>query len=137
MCPAENPTSRPLEGQHATVLLVEDEVIIRLAIAEYLRDHGFAVIEAASPLEARAVFNAGVDIDVVFSDVDMPGDEDGHIFARWISEHFPHVGVLLTSGVTSGGLGAANAHITFVDKPYAREKILAHIQGLLARRAES
>jgi CheY-like chemotaxis protein len=62
----------------ADVLVVEDEVLIRLVIADYLRECGYRVHEAANAAEAVAVLESGtVAIDIVFSDVLMPGDMDG------------------------------------------------------------
>ena len=65
------------EDRQPAVLVVEDEVLIRSAVAEYLRIAGNLVVEAANAAEAIAVFAAGVPIDVVFSDIHMPGTTDG------------------------------------------------------------
>ena len=55
------------------VLVVEDEILIRSAAAEFLRGAGYKVIEAANAVEAVAVFASRVQIDLVFSDINMPG----------------------------------------------------------------
>ena len=81
-----------------TVLVVEDDVLERGPLAEYLRDAGFRVIEAANAREAIEVFSSEIVIDIVFSDVRMPGGMDGLALARWIGEHSPDIPVLLTSG---------------------------------------
>ena len=71
-----------------TVLIVEDEVLIRLVISEYLRDCGYRVIEAANADEALVVLKQEeLVIDIVLSDVEMPGSMDGFGLARWIREH--------------------------------------------------
>jgi CheY-like chemotaxis protein len=65
-------------GPSQTILVVEDEVLIRLVIAEYLRECGYKVYEAAHADEALAVLQSpDVPIDIVFSDVVMPGRMDG------------------------------------------------------------
>ena len=83
-----------------TVLVVEDEVLIRLVIADYLRDCGYKVHEAVSGEEAIAILQAPeVSIDVVFSDVEMPGSMDGFALARWVRANKPGMEVILTSGI--------------------------------------
>jgi DNA-binding NtrC family response regulator len=137
MCPAEDPTSTPAQRRSATVLVVETEVLIRLNIAEYLREHDINVIEAASAQEARAVFEAGISVDVLFSDVSLSASEDGCDLALWAAKEYPGIALLLTSGVAHGSCDARDAHVTFVTKPYMPEKILALVLGKLARRAQS
>jgi CheY-like chemotaxis protein len=65
-----------------TILVVEDEVLIRLPLAEYLRDCGYRVFEASNVAEAKAVLDADTPVDLVFSDVNMPGNENGFALAR-------------------------------------------------------
>ncbi|MGZ5904834.1 MAG: response regulator, partial [Reyranella sp.] len=67
-----------------TVLVVEDEILVRTVIAAYLRDCGFDVVEAGSADEAVRVLEAGVRIDIVFSDINMPGSLDGFGLAQWL-----------------------------------------------------
>lgn len=81
-----------------TILIVEDELLIRLALSEHLRDLGFEVLEAASAAEAVAMMDRHRGIDLVFSDVRMPGEMDGIALAQWILEHRPGMPVMLTSG---------------------------------------
>ena len=80
------------------ILVVDDEVLIRMAISEYLRECGYLVFEAADGEEAVTVLQAtDKPIDLVFSDCQMPR-MDGFSLARWIREHRPDVRVILTSG---------------------------------------
>ncbi len=136
MCPAEDPTSMAQHGRSATVLVVEVEVLVLLSIAEFLRDQDITVIEASSAAEARAVFDAGIVVDVLFSDISLASESDGRDLALWVAEEFPDVGLLVTSGVAHGASDAASANITFVTKPYMPEKILSLVLGKLARRAQ-
>jgi CheY-like chemotaxis protein len=85
MCPEEEPMKAPDQASVYTVLLVEDEVLIRLGVAEHLREAGFNVVEAATATEAREIMLAGVAIDLVFSDINMPGELDGVGLAKWLS----------------------------------------------------
>lgn len=129
--PANDATSVP-----HVILVVDDEVLIRMAVAEYLRECGFHVFEAADGEEAVTVLTAtDTAIDLVFSDVQMPG-MDGFSLARWIREHRPGVQVLLTSGnPTSIAQKATDlCHLGPVEpKPYDHEPIKQRIQRMLAR----
>ena len=81
-----------------TVLVVEDEVLIRLEITEYLRSQGFRVLEAANGDEAKQILSSGERIEVLFSDVNMPGSIDGLELAYWVRQNHPWIEVILTSG---------------------------------------
>jgi len=93
---ADSPDSQ-IERQR-TVLVVEDDVLERGPLAEYLRDAEFRVIEAANAREAIEVLSSDTTVDIVFSDIRMPGGMDGLGLARWIAERMPDLPVLLTSG---------------------------------------
>jgi CheY-like chemotaxis protein len=119
-----------------TILVVEDDVLIRISLAEYLRDCGFAVLEAASGDEAIEILQArGHDIDLVFSDVQMPGATDGFALARWIRSNLPGVRVLLTSGVAHSAEKAEGLCLDgpMVSKPYDHAKLLADILRMKER----
>ncbi len=124
-------------SQKPVLLLVEDEVLIRFDLADYLRECGFMVLEAASVGDAEAFFTAGLAIDVVFSDIRLLGPRDGVALARWVGSHFPEVPVILTSGVRSALRAAEGAcgHIgDFIDKPYDPVVVEQRIRALIARR---
>lgn len=120
-----------------TVLVVEDEVLIRLVIAEYLRHCGYTVHEAASADEAMTVLNSpGIAVDLVFSDVDMPGSSmDGFGLARWVRAHHPGVNVILTSGAARSVelAGQLCEEGPLLAKPYEPAAALDRIKQLLAR----
>ncbi len=116
------------EARHPVVLMVEDEILIRSAVAEHLRDYGYSVVEAANAEEAIAVFASGEPVDVLFSDVNMPGKMDGLSLARWVDRHHPGVPVLLTSGNRSA-LAEPIGH--FLSKPYRIKQVPNRIRSLL------
>jgi CheY-like chemotaxis protein len=119
-----------------TVLVVEDEVLIRLVIADYLRECGYRVHEAANAAEAVAVLESGtVAIDIVFSDVLMPGDMDGFGLARWVRSHQPNVRVILTSSVErSADIAATLCEAgPLLEKPYEPHGVVDRIRQLIAR----
>ena len=81
------------------VLVVEDEPLILMALAAHLDDKGFTVREACCAADAIAILEKpGCPIDLVFSDVRMPGAMDGFGLSRWIFENRPNVPVILASG---------------------------------------
>jgi DNA-binding NtrC family response regulator len=85
-----------MSDPRATILIVEDEVLVRWAIADYLQDCGFKVLSASSAEEAiDALRQYALEIDIVFSDVRMPGPMDGFGLAAWIRKHRPEVAVIL------------------------------------------
>jgi two-component system, response regulator PdtaR len=124
------------EPGRPTILLVEDDIIIRSPLAEYLQSVGFITVEAANAGEAITLFAARVPIDLVFSDIRMPGPMDGLGLAQWIRQHQPGVPVLLTSG-TSSVARARQVGAVFVAKPYQVAEIAARIRDLLASETPS
>jgi CheY-like chemotaxis protein len=103
------------------VLLVEDEVLIRAAAAETLRMRGFQVVEARDAHEALRVLER-IHIDIVFSDVTMPGCMDGIGLAKWVREYKPALKVILTSGkvyLTSDVTGGRPV----IEKPYRLDDV--------------
>ena len=103
-----------------------------LAVADDLRDYGFRVFEAGDASEARSVMIAGVKLDVVFTDVQMPGDGDGSGLAIWIRQHHPGVEVIITSGWAGADEKArALCHKrALVHKPYENATVLRRIHEL-------
>lgn len=122
-------TARP------TILVVEDELLIRWAIADYLRESGFHVAEAGDVPEAKLVLAAEGAIAVIFTDVQMPGAEDGFDLAIWVRANYGAVHVIVTSG-WSGAAQRASAAFhggAIIAKPYQYELVLRHIRELLAQ----
>ena len=116
-----------------TVLVVEDETMVRMPIAEYLRDCGYNVLEAADASEAIAAVDAEGPVSLVFSDIRMPGKMDGLALAEWFSSHYPAVPVLLTSGYNGGRklpVGSVSGN-RFIEKPYSQTQVARRIAALL------
>src|SRR5262249_20630149 len=85
-----------LNQSQETILVVEDEILIRMPLAQYLRDCGYKVIEAANADEAMTVLShEETVVDVVFTDIEMPGTLDGFGLAKWVRDHRPGVAVIL------------------------------------------
>ncbi|HEV2565683.1 MAG TPA: response regulator [Microvirga sp.] len=123
-----------------TVLVVEDEVLIRLVIADYLRECGYRVHEAVNAEEAVAILQSPeVSVDVVFSDVEMPGSMDGFGLARWIRANKPGTQVILTSGAErSADIAATLCEAgPLMEKPYPSQDVVDRIKQLTAKAKRS
>lgn len=112
------------------ILIAEDEELIRILVVEYLKEAGFKVLEAIHAAHAIAVINVCGPIDLVFTDIQMPGEMDGKALAHWLSQHRPDVPVLLTSGVEKPLMRPA-FNRRFIRKPYALTEVEKHIRELL------
>jgi CheY-like chemotaxis protein len=121
-----------LQQAKRTILVVEDEIMIRLMISHYLRDSGFDVIEASNAQDAVRVL-LELKVDLVFTDLQMPGSMDGIGLARRIQAEWPDMKVILTSGaVTASALPAdLRDRATLVQKPYRLDAIAEQIRVLL------
>jgi DNA-binding NtrC family response regulator len=126
------PAELPSMALRRTVLLVEDKILVRGTTAEFLRDLGFLVIEAANATEATAVLASRVPVDIVFTDWQKPLGMDGVALARWIGQHHPQVEVLLASGhAYDHGWAAVIPRESFFSKPYDLDKVAARILAVL------
>jgi len=119
-----------------TVLVVEDEILVRMPIAQYLRDCGYKVVEAANADEAMTVLlHREMAVDLVFSDIEMPGSVDGFGLAKWIRENRPGLDVLLAGTVSRAVDGAEElCEEGPIPKPYEAQTVHNHIRRLLAAR---
>jgi len=121
-----------------TVLVVEDEVLIRMVISAYLRDCGYQVIEAVNAEEAIAVLQqTDLTIDVVLSDLEMPGSMDGFGLSQWVREHRKGLHVILIGNPARAADVAAELCDSgpTLSKPYEPKLVVDRIRRLLAERA--
>ena len=114
-----------------TVLVVEDEVLIRLDIAACLEEAGFDVIEAANADEAIEILEGRDDVRVVFTDVDMPGSMDGLKLASFVRERWPPIKLIVTSGHVRVEAADLPAGGRFFKKPYQRAQIAQAVTEML------
>jgi CheY-like chemotaxis protein len=115
----------------ATVLVVEDEAILRMLNAEMLEDAGFRVLEAGSADEAVNILERSPDVRVMFSDVKMPGTMDGIDLARLVHDRWPNIGILLTSGHIRPNREDLPNDGRFVAKPYVVNSVISEINRLI------
>ncbi|MCD7058472.1 response regulator [Pelagibacterium xiamenense] len=109
------------------VLVVEDEPLLRLDIAQAFEDAGFTVLEAATVDEALEALGRGIDVDLIFTDIETPGRHNGLDLVEIARAHWPDVPVL----VTSGKHRPETPRIAwFFPKPYDATKIVTQARSL-------
>jgi CheY-like chemotaxis protein len=120
-----------------TVLVVEDEIFVRMVISDYLRSCGYKVVEAANADEALVVLqHIEITVDVVFSDIEMPGSMGGFELAKWLRTHRPEVEVILTGNVPRAAEAASElCESGPLPKPYEPQIAADRIRQLIALRA--
>jgi DNA-binding NtrC family response regulator len=110
------------------MLLVEDDPFVRMVTADYFREAGFLVIEALDAAEAIQVMSQ-TEIDVVFTDIRMPGEMSGSHLAIWINERHKGLPVLITSGVFAGTRYPLAKN--FFPKPYRLDAVHKRVLEVL------
>jgi CheY-like chemotaxis protein len=125
---ALDPRSRGLgvptgKVEMATVLVVEDETLIRELVAEELEEAGYTVVIATNADKAIAIFEARQDIHLLFTDIDMPGSMDGLKLAAAVRDRWPPVHIIITTGKVRPLEIPANA--LFIPKPYVGKNVVA------------
>jgi len=110
-----------------TVLLVEDEPIIRMMMVDSFEDHGFRVLEASSAKDALELLARREDIAALFTDVEMPGRMDGYDLAKESRQSHPHIAVVIASGRRMPGPGDLPPGGKFIPKPYLPENVVTTV----------
>ena len=132
------PCSAPGDGakapapRKAHILVVEDEVLIRMMVSDAFRDEGHSVIEAFNGDEAADLLMTGKAVDLIFSDVRMPGSLDGLGLLALVRDRFPDVPVILTSGHLEPREAMAEGARCFIGKPYLLGEVLTLVARELA-----
>jgi two-component system NtrC family sensor kinase len=111
-----------------TVLLVEDNTDVAEVGAGYLRQLGYRVRNVANAQAALASLRMDAGVDLVFTDILMPGGMNGVELARDIGERFPDIPVLLTTGYSASAQGAVREGLVVLQKPYDLDSLKRHIQ---------
>ena len=120
-----------------TVLVVEDEPILRMDAVDLLEDAGFAVVEAANGAAALKLLAERDDIGLLFTDVHMPGQPNGFALAHQVHADRPEIAIVVCSGLHEPGPGDLPAEARFIAKPFTPRTVLEAIKRLnLPRRGE-
>jgi PAS domain S-box-containing protein len=134
--PIEAPTQGSLEGRSEVILVVEDDDMVRASSVGMLRDLGYICLHAPDGAAALELLRAGVKVDLLFTDVVMPGAIRGGELATEAQKLKPGLPVLFTSGYTEDAIvhdGRLDPGVQLLSKPFTREDLARKIRGLLSR----
>jgi len=124
-----------VEKLPVSVLIVEDESLIRLETAECVGQEGFVVYEAANADEAIRILENHNEIRLVFTDINMPGSMDGLKLSHYVRGRWPPVKIIVTSGLVKVRPEDLPPGALFIGKPYDPESIARRFQDLIATAA--
>jgi CheY-like chemotaxis protein len=127
----------PAVGGAETILLVEDDAAVQATAADTLTELGYRVLKANDGQSALIILQSGISIDLLFTDVVMPGPIRSPDLARQARQLQPHIEVLFTSGYTQNAIvhgGRLDPGVELISKPYRREDLARKIRTMLAQR---
>ncbi|KVF02078.1 hybrid sensor histidine kinase/response regulator [Burkholderia vietnamiensis] len=131
--PACAPRPDPVRGRE-TILIVEDDADVRLTVVDMLAQLGYKVLSASDGEAALRILDSGTPIDLLFTDVIMPGHIKGGELARRAAQRTPPLPVLFTSGYTRDEIfhsGRLDPGVMLLGKPYRRDELAARIRSVL------
>jgi CheY-like chemotaxis protein len=122
------PLPRPL--LQSTVLVVEDDEVLRMCAAEVVADAGFSPVEAANADEAFAILENRSDIALLFTDIQMPGLD----LARAVHDRWPAIKIILVSGRVELSERERPVNSRFFQKPFAMKQMIEGLQEMISSR---
>lgn len=128
------------EGGNEVILVVEDDEAVRITTTALLRELGYSVLEAENADNGMAIVNSGLKIDLLFTDVVMPGTLRSPDLARRAKEKLPNLGVLFTSGYTQNSIvhaGRLDEGVELIGKPYTLDQLSRKVRQVLDAREVS
>ena len=124
----------PIPGS-AKVLVVEDEMLLRMRAVDIVADAGFTPIEAVNADEALAILESRSDVDLLFTDIQMPGSMDGLKLAHAVYERWPSIKIILVSGKLTPTDSERPTDSRFFGKPLEVKQMIAEIQEMIGQGA--
>jgi PAS domain S-box-containing protein len=134
--PEADVSSKTVEGGAETILLVEDDPAVQAIAVDILSSLGYKVLKAVDGQSALSILHSGVWIDLLFTDVVMPGPIQSPDLARRAQAILPKIAVLFTSGYTENAIvhgGRLNAGVELISKPYRREELAHKVRQVLSK----
>ncbi|MGC2811417.1 MAG: HWE histidine kinase domain-containing protein [Bradyrhizobium sp.] len=117
------------------VLVVEDEMVLRMRAADIVEDAGFHPVEAVNADEALSILESRSDISLLFTDIQMPGTMDGLKLAQAVHDRWPAIKIILVSGQVSPSEADRPADSRFFGKPLGVEQVIAELQAMVGKGA--
>jgi CheY-like chemotaxis protein len=138
---AEEPAATPAMPRGSeTILVVEDDALVRRYVTAQLESLGYTTIAAADGAAALALVDRGAQFDLLFTDVIMPGGMNGRQLAECVLMRRPGVNVLYTSGYTENAIvhhGRLDPGVALLNKPYRKSDLARKIREALGARANA
>jgi CheY-like chemotaxis protein len=123
---------QPKAGTRPVVLIVEDELLVRLDAVEVIEADGFEVVEAKNADDAIAILEQRNDIGLIFTDIDMPGSMDGLKLAHFVKDRWPPIKIIATSGHAKISANDLPEGGRFMPKPYKATEVADVIHELIS-----
>lgn len=126
----------PITGGAETILVAEDDDAVRATVVDMLNELGYRVLTAKDAASALTVIESGAPVDLLFTDVVMPGPLKSTELARKAQQRIPGIAVLFTSGYTENSIvhgGRLDAGVELLSKPYTREALARKVRQVLSR----
>ena len=117
------------------VLVVEDEMVLRMRAVDIVQDAGFTAVEAVNADQALAILEARSDISLLFSDIQMPGSIDGLMLAPAVHKRWPRIKIILVSGQVNISDSDKPADSRFIGKPLDAMQMVAELQAMMGNGA--
>ncbi|MGY3041494.1 PAS domain S-box-containing protein [Rhodanobacter sp. TND4EL1] len=130
----QEPAAEPMRGGTETILVVEDDEGVRDTAVSLLRKLGYSVLQASDAQSALSVIESGISLDLLFTDVVMPGPLRSPELAIKARERIPHLAVLFTSGYTANAIvhaGRLDEGLELLSKPYTHEAMARKVREVL------
>src|ERR1700712_1719838 len=113
------------------VLIVEDEMILRMRAVDIVEDAGFCPVEAVNADEALSILESRSDISLLFTDIQMPGSMDGLKLAHAVHDRWPAIKIILVSGQMNPSESEKPADSRFFGKPLSADKMIVEMQAMV------
>src|SRR6185437_11831804 len=117
------------------VLVVEDEMVLRMRAVDIVDDAGFTSVEAVNADEAIAILESRSDIDLLFTDIQMPGSMDGLKLAHAVHDRWPAIKIILVSGQVKPSDAERPADSRFFGKPLGIKQMINELQAMVGEGA--
>jgi CheY-like chemotaxis protein len=117
------------------VLVVEDEMVLRLRAVDIVEDAGFTPVQAINADEALSILESRSDISLLFTDIQMPGTMDGLKLAHAVRHRWPSIKIILVSGQVRPSSEQRPADSRFFGKPLVVSKMVSELQEMVGREA--
>lgn len=124
--------TQPSSGDAPYALVVDDDAMILMDVTSILEDAGFRVLDAINVAQALDVLGTQHEaVQLLFTDVQMPGGQNGFDLARQVAERWSHIAIVVASGEIKPGPGDMPEGATFIGKPFSASLVHQHLRETL------